>query len=55
MAAGLRYGFRRAAWNIVGLIFGILFVLSIVAAGLGAVLATSALAFAIVNGLASAT
>ena len=31
MAAGLRYGFRRAAWNIAGLIVGILFVLSIVA------------------------
>ena len=29
MAAGLRFGFRRAAWNIVGLILGILFVLSV--------------------------
>lgn len=33
MALGLRYSFRRAAWNIAGLIVGILFVLSIVAAG----------------------
>jgi homoserine/homoserine lactone efflux protein len=51
MAAGLRYGFRRAAWNIAGLILGILFVLAIVAAGLGAILAASSLAFAIVKWL----
>ena len=46
MAAGLRYGFRRALPNIAGLIAGILFVLSIVAAGLGALLAASTIAFA---------
>jgi homoserine/homoserine lactone efflux protein len=51
MAAGLRYGFRRAFANIVGLIGGILFVLAIVAAGLGAILAASSLAFAIVKWL----
>ncbi|HVF63312.1 MAG TPA: homoserine/homoserine lactone efflux protein [Casimicrobiaceae bacterium] len=51
MAAGLRYGFRRAIWNIVGLILGILFVLSIVAAGIGAILAASSIAFAIVKWL----
>ena len=51
MAAGLRYGFRRAAWNIAGLILGILFVLGIVAAGLGAILAASSLAFAVVKWL----
>ena len=51
MATGLRYGFRRATWNIAGLILGILFVLSIVAAGLGAILATSSLAFAVVKWL----
>lgn len=51
MAAGLRYGFRRAAWNIAGLILGILFVLGIVAAGLGAILAASSLAFMIVKWL----
>jgi homoserine/homoserine lactone efflux protein len=51
MAAGLRYGFRRAAWNIAGLVLGILFVLAIVAAGLGAILAASALAFAVVKWL----
>lgn len=51
MAAGLRYGFRRALWNIAGLLLGILFVLAIVAAGLGAILAASSLAFAIVKWL----
>jgi homoserine/homoserine lactone efflux protein len=51
MAAGLRYGFRRAAWNIAGLVLGILFVLAIVAAGLGAILAASSLAFAVVKWL----
>jgi homoserine/homoserine lactone efflux protein len=51
MAAGLRYGFRRAFANIVGLIGGILFVLAIVAAGLGAILAASSIAFAIVKWL----
>ncbi len=51
MAAGLRYGFRRALWNIVGLILGILFVLGIVAAGLGAILAASSLAFTIIKWL----
>ena len=30
MAAGMRYGYARAFWNIVGLQFGILFVLLIV-------------------------
>ncbi len=51
MAAGLRYGFRRAVWNIAGLILGILLVLGFVAAGLGAILAASTLAFAIVKWL----
>lgn len=51
MAAGLRYGFRRAFANIIGLIAGIMFVLAIVAAGLGALLAASTLAFAIVKWL----
>jgi len=54
MAAGLRYGFRRAVWNIAGLILGILFVLAIVGAGLGAILAASSLAFTIVKWLGAA-
>jgi len=49
MAAGLRFGFRRAVWNIAGLILGINFMLAVVAVGLGAVLATSSLAFSIVK------
>jgi homoserine/homoserine lactone efflux protein len=51
MAAGLRFGLRRAMWNIVGLIVGIMFVLVVVAAGLGALLATSTIAFAVVKWL----
>ncbi|MEO6748365.1 MAG: LysE family transporter [Casimicrobiaceae bacterium] len=45
MAAGIRYGYRRALWNIVGLQLGIQVVLLVVAAGLGAVLAASATGF----------
>jgi homoserine/homoserine lactone efflux protein len=45
MAAGMRFGFRRALWNILGLQLGILLVLVIVAAGLGALLAASTYAF----------
>lgn len=45
MAAGLRHGFARAFWNIVGLQCGIMFVLVLVAGGLGAVLAASSYAF----------
>ncbi|HZQ59904.1 MAG TPA: homoserine/homoserine lactone efflux protein [Casimicrobiaceae bacterium] len=51
MAAGMRYGHRRALWNIAGLQLGILLILVIVAAGLGALLAASTLAFAIVKWL----
>jgi homoserine/homoserine lactone efflux protein len=51
MAAGLRFGLRRAMWNIAGLITGILFVLVVVAAGLGALLATSTVAFTVVKWL----
>ena len=45
MTAGLRYGFRRGVWNILGLQCGIALMLAIVALGLGAVLAASNLAF----------
>jgi homoserine/homoserine lactone efflux protein len=45
MSAGLRYGFRRGVWNIVGLQLGIGLLVSVVALGLGAVLAASNLAF----------
>jgi len=45
MASGLRYGFRRGYWTTVGLLMGILLQFCIVAIGLGAVLATSEVAF----------
>ncbi len=45
MAAGVRYGYARGLWNILGLEIGLLTALSIVGAGLGAMLAASALAF----------
>ena len=49
MSSGLKYGFARGYWNTAGLILGILFQFLIVAVGLGAVLATSELAFTIVK------
>ena len=49
MAAGLRFGLPRAMWNTAGLIGGILFVLTIVALGLGAVLMASTVAFTAVK------
>ncbi len=54
MAAGLRYGFRRAFPNIVGLIAGIMFMLTIVGVGLGALLAASTYAFTAVKWLGAA-
>jgi homoserine/homoserine lactone efflux protein len=41
MAVGQRVGYRRALWNILGLQLGLLFMVAIVAAGLGALLAAS--------------
>ena len=49
MSTGMRVGFRRGVWNIVGLQIGVLCMVAIVAAGLGAVLAASTLAFAIIK------
>jgi len=51
MTAGMRYGYVRGLWNIVGLQIGLLFVLAIAGAGLGAILAASAAAFAAVKWL----
>jgi homoserine/homoserine lactone efflux protein len=51
MAAGMRYGYARAAWNILGLQLGILFVLVIVALGLGAIIAASTTLFTAVKWL----
>lgn len=49
MAAGIRHGHRHALWNIVGLELGVVSVLAIVGAGIGAVLAASASAFAVIK------
>ncbi len=51
MASGLKYGFRRGYWTTIGLILGILIQFIVVAVGLGAVLAASEVAFAIVKWL----
>ncbi|GAA0779291.1 LysE family transporter [Castellaniella ginsengisoli] len=49
MASGLKYGFRHGVWTIAGLQAGIICQLVIVALGVGALLATSELAFTIVK------
>ena len=54
MAAGLRYGYRRALWNILGLQIGILLVLAIVAVGLGAIIAASTTLFVAIKWLGAA-
>ncbi|WP_296184542.1 LysE family transporter [Pseudomonas sp. UBA1879] len=49
MSSGLQYGFWRGYWNALGLQVALVVQIAIVAAGLGAVLATSALAFTIIK------
>ncbi|GIZ10878.1 LysE family transporter [Pseudomonas sp. NCCP-436] len=49
MSAGLQYGFWRGYWNAVGLQLGLALQIAIVAAGVGAVLATSAMAFSLIK------
>ena len=49
MSAGLRYGFLRGYWNALGLQLALLMQIAVVAAGLGAVLATSELAFSLIK------
>ncbi len=49
MSAGMRYGYRKSVWNILGLQIGILLLVVIVAMGLGAILATSVLAFNLIK------
>lgn len=51
MSAGLRFGFARGYWNTLGLILGILFQVAVVGVGLGALLATSEIAFSVVKWL----
>ena len=45
MTTGMRYGYRHGIWNIFGMQVGIALQLAIVGAGLGAILATSTVAF----------
>ena len=42
MSSGLQFGFRRGYWNVIGLQLALALQILIVAAGVGAVLATSA-------------
>jgi homoserine/homoserine lactone efflux protein len=49
MSSGLKYGFARGYWNTAGLILGIMFQFLLVCVGLGALLATSETAFALVK------
>ncbi|WP_137936183.1 homoserine/homoserine lactone efflux protein [Chitinivorax sp. B] len=49
MSTGMRYGYRKGLYNIVGLQLGVVFLVAIVAAGLGAVLAASSMAFTVIK------
>nr|WP_314575821.1 LysE family transporter [uncultured Pseudomonas sp.] len=49
MSSGLQYGFWRGYWNALGLQLALIVQIAIIAAGLGAVLATSALAFTLIK------
>ncbi|QGZ29610.1 LysE family transporter [Stutzerimonas stutzeri] len=49
MSCGLRYGFWRGYWNAVGLQLALALQIAVVAAGVGAVLATSAWAFTLIK------
>lgn len=49
MASGLNFGFRRGYWNAIGLQLALVIQIAIVAAGVGALLATSALAFTLIK------
>lgn len=49
MSSGLQYGFVRGYWNALGLQVGLLLQIVIVALGVGALLATSATAFAVIK------
>jgi homoserine/homoserine lactone efflux protein len=49
MTSGLSYGFRRGYWNALGLQLALALQIGIVAAGVGALLATSELAFGLIK------
>jgi homoserine/homoserine lactone efflux protein len=49
MSCGLQYGFWRGYWNVIGLQMAVVLQIAVVAAGVGAVLATSSLAFSLIK------
>ena len=49
MSSGLQYGFWRGYWNALGLQIALVVQIAVVSVGLGAVLATSALAFTLIK------
>jgi homoserine/homoserine lactone efflux protein len=49
MSCGLQYGFWSGYWNAIGLQFALVLQIAVVAAGVGAVLATSSLAFSLIK------
>jgi homoserine/homoserine lactone efflux protein len=49
MSCGLQYGFWRGYWNALGLQIALALQIAIVAAGVGAVLATSSMAFSLIK------
>ncbi|MBF8778478.1 LysE family transporter [Pseudomonas fulva] len=49
MSSGLQHGFWRGYWNALGLQLGLVLQIAIIAAGVGAILATSATAFQIIK------
>jgi homoserine/homoserine lactone efflux protein len=49
MSCGLQYGFLRGYWNALGLQLGLMLQIAIIAAGVGAILATSATAFQVIK------
>ena len=51
MASAVRFGGRRTLWNLVGLELGLLFVLVVVASGLGALVVASATAYTVLKWL----
>lgn len=51
MTAGLNHGFRQGYWNAIGLQLALILQIGVVAAGMGALLARSALAFGVIKWL----
>ncbi|MEN5200673.1 LysE family transporter [Pseudomonas wadenswilerensis] len=49
MSCGLQYGFWRGYWNALGLQLGLVLQIAVIAAGVGAILATSATAFQVIK------